>query len=183
MSRFIDLAPEDMSPRQREIHDTIASGPRGRVPTLFTMLLQAPEVADRLQHLGAHMRYDTSLSTRLSELAICTVARHWNSRYEWYWHCREALKGGVPRHELEALAEGRRPSFDDPVAETVYEFAVELLEDQEVSDETYEKAVAALDVQGVVELTVLIGQYQLVAGVLSTFQIPLPGETEIELQV
>lgn len=185
MSRFdkIDIALDDMTPRQREIHDAIASGPRGRVPDLFKAYLQAPELADRQQKLGAHLRYDTSLTPRLSELAIICVARYWNSRYEWYWHCREALEGGVPRQEVEAIAANRRPDFEDDTAETVYTFATELLQKKAVSDETFEQAVDHLGVPGTVELTALIGNYQSVAGILSVFEIPLPGPAEIELQV
>jgi 4-carboxymuconolactone decarboxylase len=56
----------------------------------------------------------------------------------------------------------------------VYEFATELHEKQNVSDNTFDWAKEQLGEDGVVELTAICGYYGLVSMVLNTFQIPLP---------
>lgn len=183
MTRFIDLQREDMTPRQQEIYDGIASGRRGGVAALFQILLQSPELCARMSAVGEFLRYDVVMPPRLTELAIIVSARHARSKFEWFYHCREALKCGVPRHEVKAVAEGRRPDFKDDDAATVYDFAVSLLETGNVSDDLHEKAVAAFGVGGTVELAAMVGNYQTIAGILRIFEAPDPGTPEIELQV
>jgi 4-carboxymuconolactone decarboxylase len=183
MSRFINLQPEDMTPRQREIYEGIAGGRRGEVAALFQILLQSPELCAKMSQVGEFLRYDVVMPPRLTELAIIVSARHAKSKFEWFFHCREALKGGVPHHEVEAVAEGRRPDFEDDDAATVYDFAVELLETGNVSEKVYANAVAAFGVGGAVELAAMVGNYQTIAGILRIFDAPDPGEPEIPLQV
>ena len=77
---------DSLSEDQRRVYDAILSGPRGTVPALFMAFMHNAELADRVQALGALLRYDTSLEPRLSELAILAVARHWSCQYEWHWH-------------------------------------------------------------------------------------------------
>ena len=120
---------------------------------------------------------------RLSELAILVAARHAKSRFEWFYHCREALKAGVPRPEIEAIAKGARPDFNDADAGTVYDFAVELLETGNVSDAIYDQAIALLGMNGAVELAAMVGNYGTLAGILRVFDAPDPGEPEIPLEI
>ena len=72
--------PANYDARQQQIHDDIASGPRGGVRGPLAVWLHRPELAARAQDLGRYCRYDTSLEPRLSELAILTMARHWSAR-------------------------------------------------------------------------------------------------------
>jgi len=98
---------ESLSEDQRRVYDAILSGPRGTVPALFMAFLHNAELADRVQALGALLRYDTSLEPRLSELAILAVARHWSCQYEWHWHAPEAAKAGLPDTVIEAIKHRR----------------------------------------------------------------------------
>ena len=95
MPRITPPAPADMTPRQREVHDAIASGPRGRVEGPLAVWLRRPELAQKAQELGAYCRYGTSLPPRLSELAILTMARVWTAEFEWWAHKGPALDGGL----------------------------------------------------------------------------------------
>ena len=83
------LAPPDpasLDANQQAAHDAIASGPRGSVRGPLAVWLHRPELAQRAQALGAYCRYGTLLPPRLSELAIISVAKVWESEYEWYAH-------------------------------------------------------------------------------------------------
>ena len=115
--RFTPFERADLDARQREVFDDIASGPRGTVPWIFHLYLNSPELASRVQQLGAFCRYGTSLPPRLSELAILIVAHHWKAEYEWSIHAGEARKAGLPDDVIAAIEAGRRPAFDDPDAE------------------------------------------------------------------
>ena len=168
-------AADSLSEDQRRVYDAIESGPRGTVPQLFMALLHNAELADRIQRLGALLRYQTSLPPRLSELAILAIARHWSCQYEWHWHAPEAVEAGLPDAVIEAIRQRRPPPLSAPDEVAVYDYTCELQANRAVSDETYDKALTLLGPAGVVELTALNGYYTMIAMTLNEHRVPLPG--------
>src|SRR5215468_210211 len=63
--RYTPLTPETLTSAQKPIYDAIAAARHGSVPQPFHVFLQAPELADRTQQLGALLRYRTGLPARL----------------------------------------------------------------------------------------------------------------------
>ena len=165
---------DSLDEAQRRVCRAIESGPRGTVPALFMALLHNAELADRIQSLGALLRYQTSLAPRLSELAILAVARHWSCQYEWHWHAAEAAKAGLPDAVIEAIRQRRPPPLEAPDEIAVYDFSCELQANRAVSDETYDAALALFGPAGVVELTALNGYYAMIAMTLNEHRVPLP---------
>jgi 4-carboxymuconolactone decarboxylase len=180
--RFVDLDPADMSDDQKRVYEAITSGPRGRVAAPFLMLLQSPELADRVQNLGAYVRYRSALSPRYSELAILLTARFWSSPYEWHHHVRDGLAGGVPAAEVEAISRRARPKFDDEKADAIYDFVTELHTKHAVSDASFARAKEQLGLDGVIDLIGIMGHYTLMAMVLNTFEVPEPEGTKVPLE-
>ena len=165
---------EELTADQRRVCDAIRSGPRGTVPDLFMALMHNAELADRVQALGALLRYQTSLEPRLSELAILAVARHWSCQYEWHWHAPEAARAGLPDAVIEAIRHRRPPPLSGEDEVTVYDFSCELQINRAVSDETYDRALALFGPAGTVELTALNGYYAMIAMTLNEHRVPLP---------
>jgi len=164
VTRLPPIDPDRLTEDQQRVYRTIA-GSRGRVAGPFTALLLSPELADRVQHLGAFIRYDSSLEPRLSELAILVIARAVSSSFEWTAHEPHALRAGVSPSVVEALRAGRRPDDLAADAAAVHDYTRELVHG-DVTDATYDTARDALGTVGVVELTVLIGYYELLARTL-----------------
>ena len=85
----------------------------------FYPLLRSPELMTRTRAMGDYLRYKSALPPRLSEFVILLTAREWTQQYEWNAHYPIAVKAGVKREILDAIAEGRRPSAmsdeDNPV--------------------------------------------------------------------
>jgi len=176
--RISTIAPETMTPEQKRTAEEAASGKRGRMPAPLRAWIHSPEFGARAQRLGEFLRYDTSLGPVLSELAILVTARHWTSHYEWFVHKREALKAGLTPEVIDAIAARRRPSFDDPRAVAVYDYAIALTGTRNVPLPVHDAAVAALGEAGTVELVGVLGYYALVSMTLNAFDIGLPeGET------
>ena len=98
---------DPMSTEQERVYRKIITGPRGVIVGPLRALLHSPELADRFQHLGALLRFETSLPNRLKELAILVTARRWNSQVEWYVHSQTALKLGLKDTVIAAIREGR----------------------------------------------------------------------------
>jgi 4-carboxymuconolactone decarboxylase len=175
--RFPLIPADKLSPAQRKVHDAIAGGPRGGVRGPFAVLLRSPEVADRVQKLGEHLRYNSSLPARLNEFAIIINARFWGSKYEWFAHRPMAEKGGLKASIADDLASGRRPAGMQEDETLVYDFCTTLHRDHFVDDALFNRAKAQLGEQGIVDLIAVSGYYTLVSMVLNVAEIPLPEGT------
>src|SRR2546427_9399478 len=172
--RFPSLEPERMSPAQKRVHDAIASGPRGGVRGPFGVLLRSPELADRVQKVGEHLRFNSSLPPRLNEFAILINARFWGSKYEWYAHRPLALKGGLAEAIADDVANGRRPAGMKDDEAVVFDFCSVLHRQHLVDDALFKRAVSTLGEQGAVDLIGVSGYYTLVSMVLNVAEWPLP---------
>jgi 4-carboxymuconolactone decarboxylase len=169
--RFTPFDKAQLTARQREIFDAIASGPRGTVPRIFHLYLNSPELASRVQQLGAFCRYGTSLPPRLSELAILIVAHHWKAEYEWSIHAGEARKAGLSDDIIDAIGAGRRPVFNDPDVELVYDFSTEFFRLNDVPDALFASAVERFGRATTVELAGVLGYYSMLAIAIRIFRL------------
>lgn len=172
--RFPDLPKEGMTDAQKRVYDAIAGGPRGGVRGPFGVLLRSPDLADRVQKVGEHLRFNSSLPPRLNEFAILINARFWGSKYEWYAHRPLALKGGLAESIADEVARGTRPAGMKDDEEVVFDFCSILHRQHVVDDALFKRAVSALGEQGVVDLIGVSGYYTLVSMILNVAEIPLP---------
>lgn len=177
MPRLSEPNPEDLSPEQKSIYDDIASSPRGGVRGPFKVLIHSPGLCDRVQKLGAFVRYDCSVPQKLREMAILVTARHLSAEYEWFAHEPHAVEAGLAQEIVESIRAGERPSFNETAEEVVYNFTTELQKTSRVSDPTYQAALAEFGERGVVDLVGLLGHYTLIAMTLNTFEVPVPDGT------
>ena len=174
MTRTPYLTPEQMNPEQRRIYDDIVASRGTWLNGPYAPMLHQPRMAEPAQKLGEFLRYNTSLSPHLSELAILVVARHWDCDFEWYQHAAIALRSGVSPEIVNAIRDNQRPGALREDESAVYEFSRSLLKQHRVPDEIYDSAKRLFGVVGVVELTGLIGYYTLIAFTLNAHEVPLP---------
>lgn len=181
MARMILPITDTMSDAQRQACAEATAGKRGRPPAPFAAWLKNPELARRAQTLGELLRYDTTLPTRLSELAILVTARHWTAHYEWKIHKQAALQAGLAEPIIDAIAARRPPSFTAADERIVFAVSQSLLETKQVPEPLYAEAIATLGDTALVELIGVLGYYALVSMTLNTFQIGLPEAHQPEL--
>jgi 4-carboxymuconolactone decarboxylase len=174
--RFPTLTPEQMTPAQRKVADAILAGPRKGLGGPFNTWLRSPELADKLQQVGEHLRFHSSIPPRLNEFAILLTARAWDADYEWSAHYPLALKAGLNPAIAAAVADGKRPAGMAADETAVYDFVTELRATHKVSDPTYAAAQRVLGDQGVVDLVALSGYYDLVSMTLNTAQVAAPAD-------
>ena len=182
MARLAPPAPEALSDDQRRVHDLIASGPRGQVRGPLAIWLHRPDLAERAQALGAYCRYGSSLSPRLSELAILTMARLWSAEYEWWAHKPPAQAAGLTPGIIEALRTGATPDFgDDAEASVVHRVVLELTERRTLTRPLYDEALATLGSGRLVDLVGVCGYYTLISMTINAFDVDLPEGAQPEL--
>ena len=172
--RFKPLAWQELTPPQQTLVNDLLAGKRTSLSGPFNVFLRSPEVCNLAQKLGEHVRFRSSLSPRLNEMAILVTAQWWASQYEWYAHQPLALKAGLRPEIVDALRGGTRPAKMQPDETAVYEFSTELRERRRVSDKTFQSAVKLLGEQGVMDLMATMGYYDLVSMALNVDRYPLP---------
>jgi 4-carboxymuconolactone decarboxylase len=178
MARYRELSTAEMNPAQKAVVDEIVSGKRGRFGGPFQLLIRAPEVCKHLSRLGEYLRWGSSLSPALSELAICLTARHIRANYEWHAHAPLAVEAGVPAAVMEAVRTGAPPNFAAKDQALVYRLVTELIDTKRLSDASFAEAIGAFGEQGVVELGTIIGYYTAIGNALNVFEVALPAGTQ-----
>ncbi len=185
ITRFAPLKAEELTPPQKAWADDIAVPPRnakfGNPP--YRAYIRSPDLARRLSALSDYLRWNTSLSPRLSELAILITAREWTAQYEWFAHYPLALKGGLDPKVADAIAAGKRPDTmkDDEAA--LYDLATALYRDRKVSDAAYKAALEKFGERGIMDIIGIIGYYDLVSMTLITMQAAAPNDSVKPLPV
>lgn len=174
MTRFADLDVAGMTLEQRRVHDAIVAGPRGVVEGPLKVWLSSPGLAATAQQLGAFCRFGTSLSPRLSELAILITGEFWRAGFEWAMHAPIALAADISPAVVEAIRSGATPDFARSDEKAVYDFCVAVHRQHGVDAQTYARAVAELGDTGVVELVGILGYYTLISMTINVFEVPLP---------
>jgi len=112
---------------------------------------------------------------RLFELMVLVIARHWTAQYEWFAHAKHAPKAGLSDDVIEAIRTGRTPTFRRDDEQLVYDLVTEMNQTRTLSQATYDRAVAMLGPDLVIELITSIGFYTMVAIMLNGFDAPVPG--------
>jgi 4-carboxymuconolactone decarboxylase len=174
MARYREIGVADMSPAQKQVHDEIVSGKRGRFGGPFQLLIRSPEACRHLSRLGEFLRWGSSLSPALSELAICLTARHIRANYEWHAHAPLAVEAGVPAAAIEAIRVGGKADFQAKDQALVYRLVSELIDTKRLSDAIFAEGVAAFGEEGMVELGTIIGYYTAIGNALNVFEVGLP---------
>ena len=174
--RLPPIAADRLTPAQREAVDAFRAARGTAISGPFYPLLRSPELMTRTRAMGDYLRYKSALPPRLSEFVILLTAREWTQQYEWNAHYPIAVKAGIKREILDAIAEGRRPTGMSDEETILYDFCRELHHDKAVSDATYARALTAFGEHGVVDTIGITGYYTMLAMTLNTARTP-PGES------
>lgn len=179
--RIRPLTPRELTPEQQVLYGAITGGPRAQGPQHFALtaadgslrgpfdlMLRSPAVGAAQQELGAAIRYRTGFSDRSRELAILLVAARWDSAFERESHEAIAHALGFGDDELAAIRAQDVSGF--AADERAIGTAVLALLDGDLSDDAWEAASTALGVDGVFELTALVGYYSTLALQLRVFR-------------
>ena len=119
-----------------------------------------------------------ALGEKLTHFAILMVARNWTQQVIWNLHEANAIKSGLRREIVDALAAGRRPPNMAEDEEIFYDFSIELQRNQSVSDPTYERMLKRFGEKGVAEATLLQGEYTVMSMFMNVARTPLDPNTK-----
>ena len=166
--------PTDMTPRQQALHDKIAAGPRGRVAGPLALWLHSPDLAERAQALGEHLRFNNLFPKRLSEMVILMVAEHHRCDFEWYVHAPIAEREGLPASVIEDIRQSRVPEGLEGADAILFRTVASLLNKNRLTEVEYAAFMREFRAAGLVELTALMGYYQIGAHLLNAVEHVTP---------
>lgn len=186
-TRLAPLAPGALDDAQRRLYDAVVASPRGQggarallvrddgsLTGPFDAWLRTPALGAHLERVGMALREDTALAPAAREVAVLVVARAWSAAFEWGVHRLVARASGVADDAIDAIAHGRRPALADAAAQAAHDVARELVDRRRLAPDVAARARAALGERALVEVVTLVGFYQLVSGVLASFEPPPP---------
>jgi 4-carboxymuconolactone decarboxylase len=185
MTRLSPVDPARLSPEQKELYESIVSGPRaakrpaltdekGSLTGPFNAFLHVPALGKHWSAIGERLRFQSSIDRRLFELSILVIATHWTCGHEWAAHAALAEAAGVKPGIIATIRRGERPAFQERDEEIVYDFVHELVTQHRAGDAAYRGAHALLGETQLVELANAVGYYVALAVMLNAFDVHPP---------
>ena len=180
MARIPLVTREQVADTEKPAYDAFMAA-RGNRPNIgpYTLLLHMPEMAQKLEALRLYLRDEASLSQKLQELVMISVAREMSCAFIWYAHAAAARKAGVRDDVVDAIRERRPLTTLDADERAAVDFTGELLQHRKVSGATFDAATARFGQRGTMALTNLIACYAVLAYNMNTYALAAPAhETE-----
>ncbi|MBC2778879.1 IclR family transcriptional regulator domain-containing protein [Parasphingopyxis marina] len=156
------------TPDQQRVVDKITAGPRGSVPSPFLAMLDAPQLTETIQEVGAALRYSSALPDDLREIAILTTAGAVECGYEWNYHASIATAAGVVDTILQATRPGALCQNADEPAATVIELCQAVVDTGEAPPHLLGPAVDRLGRREATEIVAIAGYYALLASFIKS---------------
>ncbi len=181
MSRVRKVQKDEAPPEVREIYDKIEQN-GARVLNLYKTVAHNADVLRNFLRLGNSLLARTELSPILRELAILRVARLTGSEYEWTQHYPVALEAGVRHEQAEALSHWSDSIAFSDKERAVLQYTDEVADNVEVNDDIFKALRQHLSEQSIVELTMSIGYWGMVARLLVPLQVDIDTQSASSAQ-
>jgi 4-carboxymuconolactone decarboxylase len=140
----------------------------------YIALLNHPELARRVEELGFFLKFEGVLPREAYQFIVLTVAHATGAAFEWHDHVEHALAAGIPQDIVDAIGTGRDGALPQPYA-LLRAILTKTMAWQPVPDDLQAHAVARWGVEGLVEIVVVSGFYQMFAAINQGFDIRPPG--------
>jgi 4-carboxymuconolactone decarboxylase len=135
--------------------------------------LYSPQTVDAHNVMNQYLRFQC-FDAKTREVAILTVAREMDSRFEWAAHEPQALKEGVAAHVIDAIKYRKSTQGLDEKDAAIVEFGRQIFRDHKVTPEAFARVKALFAPNRLVELVLLMGNYASTATLLCAFDMQVP---------
>jgi alkylhydroperoxidase family enzyme len=175
MPRIPPLPESQWGVGLRELLDVrpAAFGARRREHNIFTTLARHEGLFRVWLRFGGFLLGSGVLGERERELLILRTGYNCSSDYEWGQHVRISRALGLAREEILRVADGPEADGWSPADATLLRAADELHEQAKISTPTWSQLVERYDEQGLIEITMLVGHYHMLAYALNSLEVEL----------
>ncbi|HMD51521.1 MAG TPA: carboxymuconolactone decarboxylase family protein [Solirubrobacteraceae bacterium] len=173
MPRIPPLPESEWPPRVRPTLEARGGAISARLGdnNIFPTLARHPDLFAAWLPFGGFLLGRGVLGARERELLILRTGYNCGSAYEWGQHMRISEALGLDRGELLRVADGPGAEGWSAADAALLRAADELHEDAKISDETWAELSESYDERGLIEITMLVGHYHLVAYALNSLEV------------
>ena len=158
----VPLIDEKEHPEFADLVEKFRAGRRGRLINIYRLLLNSPALAESWFNHSNAVRWKTALDGRLREIIIIRLGH--------LTRCEYVLRQHVPAL---ALADWEASPLFSAGERAALAYADVMTRDIVVGDEVFAQVAQYFDQRQLVELTVLIGTYNMNARVLRALELDL----------
>lgn len=168
----IPLVDETTHPDLAEVIARVKRGRRGNLLNVYRLLLHSPEIAEAWMGLIDAMRTKIEIDGRIREFAIIRAAYVNGSAYERNQHVpRLALAEGLTLEECAAIADWEQSTLFTERERAVLAYTDAVTRDIQVPDAVFAAIRPHFTDRQILELSVLIGVYNMHARVIEPLRI------------
>jgi alkylhydroperoxidase family enzyme len=168
----VSLIDEDNRPELSGLIAKIRGARGGRLLNIYRMMLHSPAVASGWFELNQAVRFNTEVDGQSRELAVMRVAMLNGVDYIVEAHgSTYALKEGLTTGQVDALTEWSASGLFSHRQRALLAYVDAMTRQIHVPDEIFEAVRTHYNERQVVELTMLIGAYNMLTRVLKALEI------------
>jgi 4-carboxymuconolactone decarboxylase len=144
----------------------------------YLALFNHPALAERVEALGFYLKFEGVLPRVHYQFIVLSVARATGAAFEWQDHVQHALAAGLPQNIIDGIANGAGASLPHPFG-LLREVLTKTQAWQPIPDVLQAQAAAEWGKDGLVEIVVLSGFYQMFAAINQGFDISPPASAAV----
>jgi 4-carboxymuconolactone decarboxylase len=137
-------------------------------------MIHVPQAHHWATGLNNYLRDHSSLPKKIQELAMLVTARERDCQHIWNAHAASARQAGVPDALVDALRERKDLPKLAPDEAAVVNYGRELFRTHRASRGAFQVVLEQFGRQGAIELTLILGNYNLLALLINAFDTDLP---------
>ena len=169
--------PAKLSAQDRALYDAMVARRKAQGAPFdgpYDALMNHPQLCKRVEELGYYLKFEGHLPRLVYQFTVLAVAHATGAAFEWADHVAHARAAGVPEAAIDTLQkQGLSGPYDPPFAQAAAVLAASLRW-QDVPQPAQDAAIAAFGTEGLVELVVLSGFYQMFAAINQGFAVAMP---------
>jgi len=167
------ISAQDATITQRGLLFAIEKIGKLNAANLWTLMMRNMRLLRGMLFFASRLMPFGKLDRRDTELAILRVAWICRSRYEWGQHVDIGLRAGLTKEEIRRIPEGSESTGWSDRQRLIIKACDGMVKNHIVDDETMADLKQHYSHDLIIELLMLIGWYQGLAGVLNSSGIPL----------
>jgi 4-carboxymuconolactone decarboxylase len=172
----LEMDPSKLPPSVQAMLDLIAAKRRAHGEQFggpYLALFNHPALAERIEALGYFLKFEGVLPRTAYQFIVLSVARATGAAFEWHDHVKHALSEGLPQSLVDGIADRSSAILPHPYG-LLHDILANTMAWRAVPDALQIQAAAEWGKEGLVEIVVLSGFYQMFAAINQGFDIHPP---------
>jgi 4-carboxymuconolactone decarboxylase len=167
----LDMDPAKFPAPVKALYERMATRRRAKGEGFggpYLALLNHPALAERVEALGFYLKFDGVLPRVHYQFIVLSVARATRAGFEWQDHVQHALAAGLPQDIVDGI--GGTAALPRPFG-LLHDILSKTLAWQPIPETLQAQAAAEWGKDGLVEIVVVSGFYQMFAAINQGFDI------------